>query len=719
MAVFPIHSTDDYWAKAVELFTGYPVPPREGVFDHLIGNDGIPLMDVSFSDLPSTPDTSIYKVVDKLFWREANSNGIVYVQIYVPFYVPANGSRDRKVAPGTKLKLRQAKIELLGTSSLDDGTPLRGAYEGGEFGDNWSNRALHQYAYGGGRALEALNWGRTTARFSWGGLHVPIADAVDYNSFDRAADAFTRAAIFFDNQRHVLERWQSQLGKEDSAWRGQAAGVFADLIGKLNKLYHDYGEDMPRVGVASSRHAERLRRAREQFVNATNALHDEWLRWVDWLGNPLQHLHNVLLDVTKNIWDHNISQVDLKLWEQGVSGGSNSGPSQIEKTEEIAETAAANFDVGMNKYGHYEDMGAWKKIGEDALASWQDSVVENLGKAAKTALMSVRDAFSISLEPISARSGTRLSDDLQKDLLEKEKEDQKHEQEKRDKEIKAHEDDLNNKNLQMMHEQEENAKHLQEEQAKREKEREEAEKHLRDEQAKREKERDEAEKHLREEQERKQNERDAYEKHVREEQEKAQKEENHKREVQENHLRHEQEKKQNERDAYEKHVREEQEQKQKAQEERQEQQRQEQEKIRKEETHKQDARLADQERAQALVRSQEKADRDQERKRQEQVRKEQEARQEQLEQRQEQKREEQEKKQEQARIKTEAAYEERRKQEEARQAKLSGDQQHRQEQLEQRQEQQRKQEEARQAKLSGDQQHRQEQLEQRQEQQRK
>ncbi|MEU9382669.1 AAWKG family protein, partial [Streptomyces sp. NPDC048279] len=441
MAVSPAHSTDDYWQKAITLFTGYPVPLRESLFDTLVGNDSIPLMQVEISDMVSTPEEDLDNITNNLFWRSNNSGTVISDKnIVIPFYAPKDGSRN--APPGTELKLRQAAIRLLGYS-YPTGPPPGDEGFAGEWTDGktkWSDLPLRQYTVGTGRALETLIWGRDTVGYENYGLHVPVVNAIDYNSFDRAADAFTRAAIFFDNQSKILQSWENRLGEESAAWKGQAAGVFWHLIHRLNKLYDSYQQEMPRIGSAGSKHGEALKHARERFVDSVVNLQERWSTWLLYTGNPLRWLHDILLEVTEQIWDRNIKAAGIHVvrtfhnsfetssWGGGSQGNNASydpadhGDNRYLETKMTVESA--NFSLADDRFGFYDDMTTWKKIGEEAINRWQNCVISELGGPAKDAIIEVRKAFSIPFEPLSATANGNLSADLQDDMAEKEREEQ-------------------------------------------------------------------------------------------------------------------------------------------------------------------------------------------------------------------------------------------------------------------------------------------------------
>ncbi|MEK8145859.1 hypothetical protein NKH18_45365 [Streptomyces sp. M10(2022)] len=70
------------------------------------------------------------------------------------------------------------------------------------------------------------------------------------------------------------------------AWRGQAAGVFWDLIDQLEKQYSDYADDMRLANSTTSTQGDALRKAKDDFMNAVNTLHSSWVYWQKFEGNP-------------------------------------------------------------------------------------------------------------------------------------------------------------------------------------------------------------------------------------------------------------------------------------------------------------------------------------------------------------------------------------------------------------------------------------------------
>ncbi|MCX5400451.1 AAWKG family protein [Streptomyces sp. NBC_00102] len=429
--VAPANSTDDYWQQAITLFTGYPAPARKDLFDKLVGNDSIPLMQVEIVDSGALPEESLSEVIKNLYWRASNSGtSIEEKNIVVPFYAPKYG--EENPGPGTPVKLRSAKIRLLG-SAATAGPPMGGVDSTpGDFGD-YTDLSLKQYSYGGGMALRQLLDHHTTAGFEWNGLQVDLASAVDTRTFERAAHALSRAAVFFDNQSKVLDSWEARLGPDNPLWRGQASGVFKDLIHKLNKMYGSYEEDIPRISAFGSKQGQQLMNAQQVFINSMLRLHHKWDWWQIWRGNPLRWLHDNLLDLTKQIWENNITKVKWVTHTEKTSAATSSMVQADHKAKDTELVTEPGFQLTHPLYGRYDDLRSWKLIGEQGIREWQNSVISDLGVPARDAIMEVQRAFGVTLNRVVTRSGKSLSDDLVSDKNDKLQDDQKAAQDKADK----------------------------------------------------------------------------------------------------------------------------------------------------------------------------------------------------------------------------------------------------------------------------------------------
>ncbi|WP_299531697.1 AAWKG family protein [uncultured Streptomyces sp.] len=426
----PLTSANDSWQRAVKLFTGYDAPARDTLFESLVGNEGIPQMKVEVTKQGKVT----YVDVDDLDWMVENSGWrIENTDFVIPFYATS----DDSAAEGDQVSMYKARFTLLGNKSTD-GPPVGGVVEGGEFksqyddhlglsGDKatWSTKPLTQYSYGTGRALEALLYqDNGTHGFSWNGKNVSNDQAVTLSSFDTAADSFDRAAQFFVDRSAAIEEWQTRLGvEENDAWRGQAAGVFWNLVHTLGKQYAGYADDLRPAGTVGSKQGTEIRQAKTDFRNAVVELHRRWMDWELYMGNPLRWLHDLLKEIADHVWHHNIRQITYKINSVG-SGYSYSTYTTYHTTGAFNQNAR-RMASGSDDFGPLTELSTWKTVGERAISNWQASVVENLVKPADEALRAIHNSWSTTgFDPgsIRTRSGESLSESYTGDVNEKEKE---------------------------------------------------------------------------------------------------------------------------------------------------------------------------------------------------------------------------------------------------------------------------------------------------------
>jgi hypothetical protein len=649
-------SGDDWW-DAISKLTGFEPPKRADLFkDHLFGNNDIPLMKMEFSDSYVEPSNAEAEAINELGqWRTQNSGWRVQnTDFVVPFYYGSTSI-------GSEVQMRKARITLLGTTGGPD-APGGGVSYGGEFtehgshlmGDDfkgWDSRPLAQYSFGGGIALEALlNEPYSTWRFTWNDSE-PIDDtkSVDLTGFDRVASAFDRAAQFFHTSRATIQSWEDELGSENAAWRGQAAGVFWDITHQLGVMYQDYTDTLPTVN-GVSKVGEDLRQVRTAVYNALSGLHSTWNLWVNSMdSNPLRVLHDVLLEVTDDIWYNNITKVrtDFEIY----SGYETSYTSETNKvTYDGFRVDAHNKNTG-GSYGDLNSFDTWKNIGTEAVKRWQKTVDDKLGKAGHDALVDAHnswvDAVKI-LQKLTTPSISLVSDyQMDKAAAEQDKADKAaadaaaHEKEMEDKAAKERADDLaHQKEMEdkAAKERADDLAHQKEMEDKAEKDRQEQEQHQKEQEDKAEKDRQEQEQHQKE-QEQKQEEEQKHQEELQKEQydqqrkdqqeqeqkqEQQQKEQEQKQEEQQKQqlamqiaLQKEQEKKQEEQQKKQEEL-------QKKQEQKQEEQQKQQEELQKKQEQKQEEQQRRQEEQQKQQYDQQRKDQQEQEKKQEEQQKKQE-----------------------------------------------------------------------------------------------
>ncbi|WP_157968739.1 AAWKG family protein [Streptomyces geranii] len=404
------HDPDDTWGQAVTLVTGYAVPSRKTLFDTLSSKDHIPLMRGGLEILVSTSLTA-NNFTALVGWHTQQGED------YDLAFVDAGG--DGKHDYGT---LYQATLVFIGVPVdgngrarlLDGGESMSGGKFTGSQGDEWDFTPLGQYAGGSRAALQKLLTDGTTRGFSYNGYDVLNGEAVDANSFERTGLAFDRTMAFFKNHATTLAQWETSLGEENSAWRGQAAGLFWHLIHQLRTNYDDYVDQLGGTGFTaaqnfSSGHApqsklsEALAKAEAALRTAATDLNTAWTTWAsDGRHDPHRILMEVLDKVSAWVLENNIKQTTVYADESTYS-----------------YRTSDNFKQNHPTYGNLKDYpGAWKKMADDAVAVWDQHVEDVLVAAASTVLTNLKTAWSEledAFEELETKDTSTLTEQYEED----------------------------------------------------------------------------------------------------------------------------------------------------------------------------------------------------------------------------------------------------------------------------------------------------------------
>ncbi|WP_331752475.1 AAWKG family protein [Streptomyces chartreusis] len=707
--VFPADSVDDYWHGAIQVLTGYVPPTREMLFGDLLGNNDIPMMRVEFSDYDGEPSNAIVSASDDLSWMNQHAGWrLENTDVVIPFYSGKHGSIG-EAGVGTKVVMKKARITLLGSKGTSkENVTADGVFEGGEFRSGlgkdfqgqskdtvWSTKPLAQYAFGGGMALKQLLEAGNTSNFSWNGIQVANENAVDLNSFTESAKAFDRVAQFFAQRYKDLQDWEFDLGTEEAAWKGQAAGVFKDMIHGLVRNYKSYSEQFEVSGTANSKFGDDLRAYRVGVHNSAVGLYNKWVNWVNYSGNPLTWLLEILGEVAKEVWHNNIVKVRYK-------------PGQT-KSSSHHKVQFGGFYGGDRKYGPLEQMETWKKIGEEAIRRWQAEVKKVLVVAGKQALIDLENTFMTQAFPKKIDTvSVNLTEKLTAGHAAQQEAEQKKKQLEAEKKAEEKEKEAEQKQLEAEKKAEEKEKEQEQKQLEAEKKAEEKEKEAEQKQLEAEAKQEQLQAEQEAKQEAKEKEAEQKQLEAEAKQEQLQAEQEAKQEAKEK----EAEQKQLEAEAKQEQLQAEQEAKQEAKEQQAEQKQLEaeakQEQLQAEQEAKQEAKEQQAEQQQFVATNQARVEREQEKKEQERKQAEQEAKQEQLQAEQEAKQEQREQEaeqkqaeQEQKQIQTESEYQ-------AKQEQLQAEQEAKQEAKEKEAEQKQLEAEAKQEQLQAEQEAKQE-----------
>ncbi|MGQ4424042.1 AAWKG family protein [Streptomyces violaceoruber] len=389
---------NDVWGQAVNLFTGYPMPDRDKLFEKLASDpDKIPLFTLTIDKrILASVDMDDFTALSG--WQRTNDQD----------YVLAFYTNEQYSVTLWKVKIvfigmptdANGRADLFDDRQMSEGGPFRGPKSGTE----WDSGPMAQYISGAKAALDALVNDHSTYGYSYSGAVVPHADSVDLDSFERLARSFDRAAKFFVDQGNTVAAWDKQMDGEKAAWKGTAAGVFQGLIHTVNKNYESYVEQLGGKDFAAnsstlkgylpaSTYAASIVMAQRTVWAHAMVLQYAWNEFATGNGAHWPHrwLLKVLDDLSAWVISHNATQV--------LENGS----------------VTSSFESPHPKYGDLTKATSWKAVGEEAVHQWKEYVKASLDPVAGEVMENIKRYFvdlSESFDkPLETKNTTSLTDE--------------------------------------------------------------------------------------------------------------------------------------------------------------------------------------------------------------------------------------------------------------------------------------------------------------------
>ncbi|MER5200534.1 AAWKG family protein [Streptomyces sp. NPDC002755] len=384
------------WEQAVYLLTGWKVPARGSVTSDLqgksnrnggSGEDAVdtPWFSVTISNVGKTDATAAAQ-------RLAAAGGN-----YVLFFA---GTGDAGPMENAKsLNLYVAKV----TYAWQTGSGVSGTN-------------FHKYANGVASALDQLAaspW--RTNGFSFDGLAVTETDSVDLGTFSHRAKSLDRAKLFFEEHQTRLEGWVDAMGRDNAAWQGNAAGVFVNLLDTLRKQYKHYDEQLAPNGFSTQSasvvdgyasktfQGNGLIEAEHALSAAVKTLRDAWTKWHgDQNGTTTGKAPDGSANTPGGHWNAEdvMREVlaEIKQWLDANNAGkvvthSNTYGTSYGGTEYWYDLMEG-FKENVPAYGSLTDPANWAKIGQEAVARWNNNITAHLDPAADTATTTLSGAWS-------------------------------------------------------------------------------------------------------------------------------------------------------------------------------------------------------------------------------------------------------------------------------------------------------------------------------------
>ncbi|MFD9430117.1 AAWKG family protein [Streptomyces sp. NPDC060002] len=384
------------WEQAVYLMTGWKVPARGSVTSDLQGksnrSDGsgddavdTPWFSVTISNVGKTDATALAQ-------RLAALGGN-----YVLFFAGTGDAGPMENARA--LNLYVAKI----TYAWQTGSGVSGTN-------------FHKYANGVASALgqlQASPW--KTTGFSFDGLAVTETDSVDLGTFSYRAKSLDRAKLFFEEHETRLDGWVSAMGRDNAAWQGNAAGVFVNLLDTLRKQYKHYHEQLAPHGFSSQSasvvdsyvsktfQGNGLIEAEHGLSAAVKTLRDAWTKWHgDQNGTVTGKAPDGSASTPAGHWNAEdvVRDVlnEIKQWLDTNNAGkvvthSNTYGTSYGGTEYWYDLVEG-FKENVPAYGSLTDPANWAKIGQEAVARWNNGITAHLDPAADTATTTLSGTWS-------------------------------------------------------------------------------------------------------------------------------------------------------------------------------------------------------------------------------------------------------------------------------------------------------------------------------------
>ncbi|MFF3243767.1 AAWKG family protein, partial [Streptomyces sp. NPDC002870] len=411
-------NNDDNWKKAVDMLTGYVLPDQASVMNSLMGNDGIPLMHVRLEKISGS---TVYPGFVSMGGFRQSETDFVF-----PYYRDGEDGTRNPASDPKGVSQYTANITFIGRSGPVDAPPtgddeiiggsvtnpvLVGKGIWNKEGDSiiTDATALGQYVQGSGAALEQLKDNYlSTHGFTSHGKAVPDDSYVDLVSFTEVAKSLDRAVKFYIDAAKTLDEWDNKdIGEDSNSWDGTAAAMFKELVHKLARNYDGYANEETGltygegyIPVGSVGPGDLLGYAPARAINEVayvirreaQNLYNAWQMW-----KPLSNPHRWLYDMIQDAW---MNQLVLQM--NNVTFESRSAGHGYTTIVEALPGFVNEIEIYGERYGPPNESSTWKKIGEEAVLKWQNSIKDVLGPVAEDAIIAIREVMTNSNDVFAA-----------------------------------------------------------------------------------------------------------------------------------------------------------------------------------------------------------------------------------------------------------------------------------------------------------------------------
>ncbi|MFF5301005.1 AAWKG family protein [Streptomyces sp. NPDC013161] len=448
------YDPDDYFAQAVTDFTGYTIPARSALFDKLsssanddFGDLKLFRMDIQGIDMRSVTAAD-YSAIGGWQVNKGEDYDLAF------YDAGGDGAHDSVSMKKARIVMIGVTVDGNGRATLWSGGEVTGggAFEGSYSHVQWDSGPMAQYISGSKLVLDhILASPYSTQGFSYSGLSVIDANAVDMLSFENTGQSFDRVVQFFKDHSDIVDKWMTSLGEDQAAWKGKAASLFWHLLDELKTNYNGYvsqlgGTDYTPTNttlggyVPKSKLSDALAAAQTALKQAVTDLQTAWNDWAsDGQHDPHYHVKKILDEISQWVINNNINH---------VLSSTTSTYSEYGGGDYTSYSTDANFKQSVPEYGDLTQHTTWQKVADAAVKSWSDHADSKLKQPSidalsnvKNAWADVQDAFD---QEVTNKNNETLSEVLQKEENEIAEEEAKENNDKLNENLNNLGDNLNN-----------------------------------------------------------------------------------------------------------------------------------------------------------------------------------------------------------------------------------------------------------------------------------
>jgi hypothetical protein len=419
------YDPDDYFAQAVTDFTGYTIPARSSLFAKLSSSSNDDFsdlklfrMEISGMDMRAVTAAD-YSAIGGWHVNSGEDYDLAF------YDAGGDGAHDSVSMKKARIVMIGVTVDENGRATLWSGGEVTGggAFEGSYTHTQWDSGPMAQYISGSKLVLDHLLASPySTQGFSYSGLSVIDANAVDMLSFENTGQSFDRVVQFFKDHSDIVNQWMTSLGDDQAAWKGKAASLFWHLLDELKTNYNGYvsqlgGSDYTATNstlggyVPKSKLSDALAAAQLALKDAVTALQTAWNDWAsDGQHDPHYHVKKILDEISQWVINNNINH---------VLSSTQSTYSEYGGGDYTSYSTDAGFKQSVPDYGDLTQHTTWQKVADAAVKSWSDHADSKLKQPSidalsnvKNAWADVQDAFD---QEVKNKNNETLSEVLQKE----------------------------------------------------------------------------------------------------------------------------------------------------------------------------------------------------------------------------------------------------------------------------------------------------------------